>query len=63
MKTELIKRIIQDQEIERKRIFEEERIVERDVKNFFCEMLKHPNILTILGYRTSGVFEVFFWFS
>ena len=55
MKTELIKRIIQDQEIERKRIFEEERIVERDVdKNFFCEMLKHPNILTILGLRRCG---------
>ena len=55
MKTELIKRIIQDQEIERRRILEEERIVERDVdKNFFCEMLKHPNILAILGLRRCG---------
>lgn len=55
MQSTEIKRIIQDQEIERIKLLERERIIKRDVnKESLVNALAVPNILTILGIRRCG---------
>ena len=55
MNTTEIKRIIQDQEIERIKLLEREKIIERDLnKENILNALSVPNILAIVGIRRCG---------
>jgi len=49
-----LKRIISDQRSEIERHFKEEKIVEREHKDYIKRFLKYPNILAIIGVRRSG---------
>ena len=55
MNTSEIKRIIQDQEREREKLFATERIIERESgREKALNALKFPNIFTVLGVRRCG---------
>ena len=50
-----VKRVVQEQEIEKDRILKEGKVIARDVDpGKLNAFLKYPNILTILGIRRCG---------
>lgn len=54
MEIAAIKQILLDQERELKRSLEEEKLIEREHKDYVMKFLKHPNIVAILGVRRCG---------
>lgn len=55
MDTTILKRVIQEQEAEREKLFKTQTIIEREVgKEKVLKALKAPNIVTILGVRRCG---------
>jgi len=55
MNTSEIKRVIQDQEQEKEKLFAEENIIEREFgKEKGLNALRHPNIFAVLGVRRCG---------